>query len=120
MGLRKLSRKRKELGKDSPIITTRRGLITGKNISRVIQRWSKRKKRTVESYDKIIKDSKIKGRFHNPNAVAVTNRLAQKELMKALKGIPLKQRQTRLIQQLLDYRKQLIPRTNIELRTLHN
>ncbi len=112
---RNLVRKRKQAGKPNTIIRNTRGLVTKKNISRVINRWSKRKGFVAKSYDKVISDSKNKGRFYEITTVQVATRLALKDLMKGI-TIPLNSRQKKLIERLIMDRPQKIPTTNINLR----
>jgi hypothetical protein len=114
--LKSLQTARIRLKKDAPIVTGKTGLITRENISRVIERWSVRKKRPIASFDKLIRDPKEPERFHTIPATEITRRLAQKELLKSIKNIPLAERQLKIIQELLDHRRQKINGTDINLR----
>jgi len=114
--LSQLNNARARLKKDAPIVTGKMGLNTRENISRIINRWITRKQRPIFSFDKLIRDSKEPKRFHDIPATEVTRRLAQKELLKSIKNIPLARRQVKIIEELLDHRHQNIPGTTINLR----
>ncbi len=116
VNVKSLSKARKKLKKDGPIVRTKTGLITKKNTLRVINRWSKQKGYTIESPDKIIRNVKNKGKFLDINSVSVTARLAQRDLLNGLKSFKLKKEEILTIERLLSQRIQKIPNTNINIR----
>lgn len=114
--MKRIVRKKRLSDRKPIVISGKRGLVTRKNIKRVIDRWNKQKGFVVESHEKIVRDAKTKGQYYNATATQVARRFVLRDLLKPVERLGLDIRQKKLLEKIILDRPQKIPNTNIDLR----